>query len=225
MIEQLGRMNRRAENLTASRVARREKNDEESGLLRTGNLVVIGASAGGPAALAQVLSGLPKDFPAAVVLVQHLDAEFVPGMASWLQGQSPLPVRVAREGDRPAAGTALISGGGRHLILTDTCTLGYTSNAGQSFFRPCIDLFFNSVAKHWKCRTVGVLLTGMGRDGARGLKALREAGAYTIAQDQATSAIYGMPKEAADIGAAIEILPLDRVADALMRVFGKERAS
>ena len=175
-------------------------------------LVAIGASAGGPAAVATVLADLPADFPAAVVVIQHVDARFASGMAEWLGETSRLPVRVAREGERAEAGTVLVAGTNDHLILKSADRLGYTSKPSDYAYRPSVDVFFQSVTQHWPGNVVGVLLTGMGRDGAHGLKALRDKGHYTIAQDQASSAVYGMPKAAASLGAAVDILPIERIA-------------
>ena len=182
-------------------------------------LLVIGASAGGPAALAQLLAGVPANFPAGIVLVQHVDASFAAGMADWLNDQAALPVRLVREGESPAPGQILLAGTGDHLRLLADGTLRYAEDPKESLYRPSIDVFFHSVAQHWRGRVVGVLLTGMGQDGARGLRALRERGCLTIAQDQATSAVYGMPKAAAAMQAAVEICPLDQIAPRLIQAF------
>jgi two-component system response regulator WspF len=187
------------------------------------NLVVIGASAGGPAALAAILRALPPDFPAALILVQHMDEQFVYSMADWLDQQSALPVRVAASGDRPTEGHILIAGTSDHLILTDAAVLDYTAQPRDCFYRPSIDLCFESVARHWKHQAAGLLLTGMGKDGAHGLKALRDAGFLTIAQDRDSSAVYGMPKAAAKIAAAELILPLDAMVACLLDVFVHNR--
>jgi two-component system, chemotaxis family, response regulator WspF len=178
-------------------------------------LVAIGASAGGPAALATLLAGLPKDFPAAVVIVQHVDAAFAAGMADWLNQQSALPVRIAREGDWLQAGVVLLAATDDHLHLKLPAVLGYTRMPEETPYRPSVDVFFHSVVARWPARAFGVLLTGMGRDGAIGLKAMRTKGYHTIAQDEATSAVYGMPKAAAALDAAAAILPLPRIAAAL----------
>jgi len=188
-------------------------------ITRRERLVVIGASAGGPAALTAVLSGLPKGFPAAVVIIQHVDARFAQGMADWLSRNSALPVRVAKEGDHPTAGTVLLAGTNDHLRFISAERIGYTSEPREQAYRPSVDVFFASVGVHWKGEAVGVLLTGMGRDGAQGLKTLRDKGHYTIAQDQATSTVYGMPKAAASLGAAVDILPLERIAPRLVDTF------
>jgi len=182
-------------------------------------LVAIGASAGGPGALAVVLGGLPKNFKAALVVIQHIDEMFVNGMADWLHQHSVLPVRLAREGDRLEAGVVLLAGAGGHLVLKDANRLGYVSEPRASPFKPSIDVFFASVCKHSEANTVGVVLTGMGADGARGLKALRDQGRYTIAQDQATSTVYGMPKAAVTLGAAVGVLPIQRIAPKLAGLF------
>jgi chemotaxis response regulator CheB len=188
-------------------------------IARRERLVAIGASAGGPAALTAVLSGLPKGFPAAVVIVQHVDERFAEGMAEWLSRNSALPVRVAKEGDRPTAGTVLLAGTNDHLRFITPDRLGYTPEPRELAYRPSVDVFFASVGAHWPGEAVGVLLTGMGRDGAQGLKTLRDQGHYTIAQDQATSTVYGMPKAAASLGAAVDILPLERIAPRLVDTF------
>jgi two-component system, chemotaxis family, response regulator WspF len=179
-------------------------------------LVAIGASAGGPAALATVLGGLPKEFPAAVVVIQHVDEQFAAGMAAWLSGSSRLPVRVAREGDSISVGTVSLAGTGDHLTVKGDGRLGYTPNPRDQIYRPSVDVFFQSISQFWVGGVVGVVLTGMGSDGAVGLKTLRNKGYYTIAQDKATSAVYGMPKAAVALNAAVDILPLSEIASKLL---------
>jgi chemotaxis response regulator CheB len=127
-------------------------------------------------------------------------------------------VRIAKEGDQPTEGTVLLAGTSHHLILKADERLGYTPDPSSLPYRPSVDVFFHSVCRQWRGPVVGVLLTGMGRDGAAGLKALRDKGCRTIAQDQATSAVYGMPKAAADIGAAVEILALPQIAPRLASI-------
>jgi two-component system response regulator WspF len=195
-----------------------EKNAPQAPLHQT--LVAIGASAGGPTALATMLRELPKDFPAAMVIIQHVEAQFASGMADWLSQQSAVPVAVAREGDSPEAGRVLLAGTCDHLALKSADRLGYTPEPRDYAYRPSIDVFLDSVARLWRGNAVGVLLTGMGRDGALGLKALRNRGHYTIAQDQLSSAVYGMPKAAATLKAAVDILPMDRIASRLIDVVG-----
>jgi len=179
-------------------------------------LVAIGASAGGPGALATILGGLPVDFHATIIIVQHLDQEFVPSFASWLNERSALPVRVAEQGDRPQVSAVLIARTNNHLAFVNPHSLGYVPDPRDCCYRPSVDVFFESVVRYWKGRVAGVLLTGMGMDGSNGLKSLREAGSLTIAQDAASCVVYGMPKAAADLGAAMEILPLEMIAGGLI---------
>lgn len=184
-------------------------------------LVAIGASAGGPAALARILSVVPVNFPAAIVVVQHVDARFALGMVQWLSQYCRLPVRVAGEGERLVSGSVLLAGTSDHLTLKSADRLGYTAEPSDYFYRPSIDVFFHSVCRHWPGEAVGVLLTGMGRDGAVGMKALRDKGCHTIAQDQASSAVYGMPKAAANLNAAADILALGEIAPRLVGLFAR----
>lgn len=192
--------------------------------LPTTPLVVIGASAGGPAALAEVLGALPTDFPAPIVVIQHVDEQFAPLLVGWMKRQTTLPVRGARVGDSPKPGEVLMADKGEHLLLLGSRRLVYRAEPEDAFYRPSVDIFFESVAERWPGEVVGVLLTGMGRDGAKGLKRLREAGFHTIAQDQASSAVYGMPKAAAEIGAAVEVLPLNAIAGALCKRFSNSKS-
>ncbi|HXT71160.1 MAG TPA: chemotaxis-specific protein-glutamate methyltransferase CheB [Vicinamibacterales bacterium] len=180
------------------------------------HLVAIGASAGGPAALATLLAGLPKNFPAAIVIVQHVDAQFAAGLVDWLGRHSKMPVRLAAGGDLPTDGSVFVAGTGDHLVVKPTGHFSYCAEPEDHVYRPSIDVFFQSVHRDWRGGAVGVLLTGMGRDGAAGLKQLHDQGRHTIAQDEASSALYGMPKAAAAIGAATEILPIDRIAARLI---------
>ncbi|AZV25505.1 chemotaxis response regulator protein-glutamate methylesterase [Pseudomonas syringae] len=184
-------------------------------------LVAIGSSAGGPAALEVLLKGLPRHFSAAIVLVQHVDQVFAAGMAEWLASASGLDVRLAREGEPPQAGAVLLAGTNHHIRLLKNGTLAYTAEPVNEIYRPSIDVFFESVANYWNGDAVGVLLTGMGRDGAQGLKLMRQQGYLTIAQDQQSSAVYGMPKAAAAIDAAVEIRPLEKIAPRLLEIFPK----
>jgi two-component system, chemotaxis family, response regulator WspF len=188
---------------------------------RASPLVAIGASAGGPTALATVLGALPVNFGAPLVVVQHVDQAFAQGMAEWLDGQTALCVRVALADERPQVGVVLLAATNDHLRLSRNGSLRYTREPADTPYRPSVDVFFHSVVEHWHGDAVGVLLTGMGRDGAIGLKAMRAKGYETIAQDEASSAVYGMPKAAAALGAARRILPLDRIAGDLAAIIGR----
>ena len=185
-------------------------------------LIAIGASTGGPAALARVLSALPRDIPAAIVVIQHVDQQFVASFADWLGGQLQLPVRLAEEGDRPWPGTVLIAGRHDHLVLKGDQRLGYRADPVDYPYRPSVNAFFASLVAHWRGGVTGALLTGMGRDGAQGLLALRSQGWHTLAQDMATSAVYGMPKAAAELDAAVEILPLGEIGGAIAARYNKQ---
>ncbi len=145
-------------------------------------------------------------------------------MADWLNAQSTLPVRVAREGDRPEPGCVLLAATNDHLHFSGGGNrLGYTKEPEATPYRPSIDVFFHSVVARWSGNAVGVLLTGMGRDGAAGLAAMRAKGYHTIAQDEATCAVYGMPKAAAALNAAVAILPLPNIANAVRKAFASSR--
>ena len=181
-------------------------------------LVAIGASTGGPAALRALLGQLPAEFPAAVVIVQHLDEEFAGGMAEWLSSVSLLPVRVVKAGERPEAGRVLLAGTNDHLVLQEDGTLAYTAEPINQPYRPSVDEFFASVALNWTGPIVGVLLTGMGQDGARGLLALRRLGHRTLAQDQESSIVYGMPGAAARFGAAMAQMNPAEIGKELVRI-------
>jgi two-component system response regulator WspF len=177
----------------------------------------IGASTGGPKALARVLAGLPPLTSTTITIVQHVDKMFAPGLAAWLSRESSWEVRVIEPNDEPAAGIVHLASTNDHLLLTPNLTFEYTSEPLENYYRPSVDVFFESVSSYWPCAGVGVLLTGMGEDGAKGLLSMRRAGWHTIAQDQESSVAYGMPRAAARLDAASEILPLDQIAAAIAR--------
>ncbi|HLO51158.1 MAG TPA: chemotaxis response regulator protein-glutamate methylesterase [Kamptonema sp.] len=179
-------------------------------------LIAIGSSTGGPNALAKILSRLPANFGAAVAIIQHVDAQFTPSLVEWLNEQTPLSVQLASEGSRLEIGKVLIAGTNDHLSLQPNFSLSYTKNPIDYPYRPSVDVFFKSVAHYWHRQGTAVLLTGMGRDGAEGLNLLRQKGWHTIAQNQASCVVYGMPKAAVELGAAVEILPLDAIASTLI---------
>ena len=179
-------------------------------------LIAIGASTGGPAAVAKILSKLPADIQAAVIVVQHVDEQFAPGLAEWLNLQSALPVLLAMAGDRIENGKVLIAGTNEHLVIKEDRTLGYKHEPAANPYRPSVDVFFESVLNNWQGRCVAALLTGMGRDGADGLLKLRKSGVFTIAQDEETCAVYGMPKAAAELKAADKIMPIDAIAETIL---------
>jgi two-component system response regulator WspF len=179
-------------------------------------LVLLGASTGGPNALAEILAGLPRRWNACTVIVQHLDVAFSPALANWLATRSGHNVELITVGTTPAPGRWLLAGTNDHLVMTPARRFVYTAEPTDNSFRPSVDVFCRSIAAHWTEPGVAVLLTGMGRDGAEGLLTLRRKRWQTIAQDEATSVVYGMPQAAREIGAAVEVLPVSRIARAVM---------
>lgn len=177
-------------------------------------IVAIGASTGGPRAVADVLRALPRGLPAAVLVVQHVSQPFMQGYADWLGAETGRRVTLARAGHAPAAGETLVAGEERHLAIGADGRLAYRDEPRAHPHRPSVDELFASLAQHAR-PGVGVILTGMGRDGAEGLLRLRRAGWHTIAQDERTSVVWGMPGEAHRLGAAVETLPVGRIADAV----------
>ncbi len=180
-------------------------------------LVAIGASLGGPRALASLFHALPGDFSAPIVVVQHIADGFTEGLANWLGQETKLEVRQAQEGDLLLPGLALFAPSGRHLVVSEREV--HLSNASPiDTFKPSVTPLFRSAAEAYGSRACGVILTGMGRDGAEGLKVLRDAGAVTIAQDEATSAVFGMPRAAIELGAVDRVLPLEEISRALLEI-------
>jgi two-component system chemotaxis response regulator CheB len=179
-------------------------------------LIAIGASTGGPAAIVEVLRGLAPQMKIPVLLVLHINEPFGRSFAEWLDAQTPRRVAFARDGEPVSAlaGRVVLAPPGRHLVLRGGRTY-LTQDPERHSCRPSVDTLFESVALDCGAVAAGCLLTGMGRDGAAGLLALRRAGGLTIAQDEATSVIYGMPREAALLGAAARILPLAEIGPAL----------
>lgn len=169
-------------------------------------LIAIGSSTGGPRALADCLAGLPADLPAALVVAQHIEAQFAAGLASWLDQQIPLPVRLAQEGEPPQPGVVLLAGTNDHLVLTRSGQLHYSPEPREEPYRPSVNALFRSLVQAGQPPGQAVLLTGMGRDGADGLLELRQAGWFTVAQSAASCAVYGMPRAAVEQGAACEQL-------------------
>ncbi|MYM93971.1 chemotaxis-specific protein-glutamate methyltransferase CheB [Duganella vulcania] len=187
---------------------------------RVTSLLAIGASTGGPMAVAKMLAGWKPPRGCAVVVVQHIDQHFADNFARWLGEHLEMPVRSAEDGDELVAGAVLVAKSNDHLTLDQNNRLRYDANPKDYAYRPSVDVFFRCVAQHWKSEAVGVLLTGMGRDGAEGLLAMRRAGQLTIAQDQASSAVYGMPRAAAELDAAQMILPLAKIGPVLRTTLG-----
>jgi two-component system chemotaxis response regulator CheB len=177
-------------------------------------LVAIGASLGGPRALAAILRALPAGFPAPIVIVQHIADGFTSGLAGWLQQESPLQVRQARDGDPLQPGLALLAPSGHHLVV-ERGVARLSDAPPLETFRPSVTPLLRSAAAAYGPLACGVMLTGMGHDGAEGMRAVREAGGHTLAQDEATSAVFGMPRAAIEAGGVERVLPLDEIPRAL----------
>jgi two-component system chemotaxis response regulator CheB len=187
----------------------------------TVQLVAVGASTGGPQALATLLGGLPAEFAPAVLVVQHMADGFIPGLVSWLDHLCALPVVMGATGRRLAPGTVTVAPSGLNLLVRDHLRVVCEPAPERQFHVPGIDASFESIAEAVGAEAIGVVLTGMGRDGAVGLKSMRERGAVTIGQDEATSAVYGMPAAAYQAGAVEHQLPLAEIGPLIVSLVGE----
>jgi two-component system chemotaxis response regulator CheB len=184
-------------------------------------VVALAASAGGLLALSKVLAALPAHFPAAIVVVQHLDRQHPSHMAEILGRRTSLPVKQAQEGDFLQPGTVAIAPPDQHLLVKPDGTLSLSHAELVHFLRPSADLLFESVAASYKQRALAVVLTGMGSDGAMGVKAIKKMGGTVIVQDKTTAQFSGMPAAAIDTGDADFILPLEQIGPALVQLVAK----
>jgi two-component system chemotaxis response regulator CheB len=187
-------------------------------------IIAIVASTGGPAALVTIIQQLPPDFAIPIVIVQHISADFVDSLRRWISRISPLPVTQAQSGARPEPGSIYLAPGGKHLRLTRSHCFELDENPGTAYHVPAGDILLESVGESYGKHAIGVVLTGIGDDGARGLRTMCDMGAFTIAQDEATSAVYGMPKAAHALGAARRVLPLTEIAPTLIRLSGIKKS-
>lgn len=191
----------------------------------TNKIIALGASTGGTQALEHVLRRFPVDAPGTVI-VQHMPEHFTLSFAKRLDQVCAMRVQEAKDGDFVVPGLALVAPGGKHLVLQASgarWAVRVKDGPKVHHQRPAVDVLFQSVARSAGRNAVGALLTGMGADGAKGLLAMREAGAYTVAQNEETCVVYGMPREAVKIDAAVDVLPLDRIADALLHAIAVSR--
>jgi len=184
-------------------------------------LIAIGASTGGPLVLQTILSGLPKDYSVPVVIVQHMAAGFIRGFVDWLAPTSALPIRVAVQGEEIHPGHAYVAPDGVQMKVERGGRLFLTEDEPENGHRPSVGYLFRSVAKTYGANAAGVLLTGMGNDGAEGLGQMRETGAITIAQDKESSVVHGMPGEAVRLDAATYVLSPNRIVAALANLANK----
>lgn len=185
-------------------------------------VVAVGASTGGPAALSQLLEQLPGNLPGAILIVQHISAGFTQGLVEWMSTLTDLRVKEAESGEVITNGVAYVAPAGRHMLVLPGGRLALDSGPAVEGQRPSADVLFSSVQREYGARAIGVLLTGMGRDGAQGLKRMRDGGATTIAQDRETSVVYGMPRVAVEIGAAGKVLPIHSIGGELVRLLAGE---
>ncbi|MBI2987613.1 MAG: chemotaxis response regulator protein-glutamate methylesterase [Deltaproteobacteria bacterium] len=186
-------------------------------------IVAIGASTGGPIALQTILSQLPAGFPVPVVIVQHMASGFIEGFVEWLAQSSGLPVHVASHGEHLQPGHIYVAPDGFHMGVGAGDRLMLSTQEAENGLRPAVCYLFRSVAEFYGRNAIGVLLTGMGRDGAEGLRLMREKGAITVAQDEQTSVVYGMPREALELDAAVYVLPPQRIAGLLVSLAERKR--
>jgi two-component system chemotaxis response regulator CheB len=182
---------------------------------RARKVIAIAGSTGAPGVIADILSAVSPGPPVPVLIVQHMASGFVPGFARWLSSAVGFPVKVAEHGMSPVAGEAYLAPDGRHMGLDRRGRIALSDAPPEEGFRPSANFLFRSVAQSGGASTLGVLLTGMGRDGAAGLLAMRRAGATTIAQDEASCVVFGMPREAIALGAAEYVMPPSDIGRAL----------
>ena len=183
--------------------------------VRDPRVIAIGASTGGPQVLSAILAGLPGPLSVPLLLVQHISEGFIEGFVDWLGTRTPMEVVLAERGDELRPGTVHVAGSDRHMGIEGDGRIAFDAGPPLNGFRPSISHLFGSVARCCGRESVGILLSGMGRDGADGLRRMREAGALTIAQDEATSVIFGMPGEAVRLNAAVEVLAPEQIAEQL----------
>ncbi len=179
-------------------------------------VIAMGASTGGPAALNTIFKSLPRGFAIPIIVVQHISSGFTKGLVEWLHAESLLPMTVVSGERRIESGNIYFAPDDQHLVFTSRGVLNVHLDPSVSHVRPSATVLFNSVARNYGAEAAGVLLTGMGDDGAVGLEAMHRRGAVTFAQDEATSIVYGMPGVAARLGAVDQILPLESIASALV---------
>ena len=184
--------------------------------LTPNRLVVIGSSTGGPNALQQVVPRLPGNLSAAVLIVQHMPPGFTKSLANRLNDTSQLEVCEAQEGDELLSGKAYVAPGGYHMILRSKTLLGLNQNHPVHSVRPAVDVTLESAVDFYGSRIVAVILTGMGFDGSRGAASVKQAGGKTIAQNEATCVVYGMPRVVVEMGKADRILPIHNIADEIV---------
>jgi len=192
------------------------KKEKQAASIKKAPLVAIGSSTGGPAALLTILKNIPEKTNAIWVIIQHMDNEFSHGMAQWLNEQTSINIEIAKDNQVPKMGHVYMAGTNDHLIINKTGRFEYTAEPVDYPYRPSVDTFFESALSHWPNKLIGVLLTGMGRDGANGLLSFYNRGMLTIAQDKKSCAVYGMPKAASELNAVTYELDINKIAAKIM---------
>jgi len=188
-------------------------------------LVVIGCSTGGPRALAALVPELPAEAPTAYLIVQHMPAGFTRSLAERLDASGPIAVREAVAGDRLEGGTALVAPGDYHLRLSPSGAVELDQAARVHGVRPSVDVALESVSERFGSKTVAVILTGMGQDGAAGAAVVRQAGGYVLAEDESTCVVWGMPRAVVERGLAHGVAPLDGIAEAIASIVSARTVS
>lgn len=186
--------------------------NEQSGI----QVVAIASSTGGPGVLAEILSKLPADFPAPILVVQHITPGFSEGLVNWLDKQTPLEVSLAGQAVRPKPGQVLVAPDHAHMLINRMGLISLRQTPAVNGLRPSADYLFGSIAEIYGDTAIGVILTGMGNDGAAGLRAMRDMGSHTIAQDRDSCVVFGMPAVAIELGAVEQILPPAKISQALL---------
>ncbi len=188
-------------------------------------IIGIASSTGGPAALNTLFQELPPDFTVPIVVVQHMGIGFTQGMINWLQTNAKLPIQIADEGEKMQPGHIYFAPEDCHLEVANGGYFTYNHRPPVNFVRPAANVLFESIASVYGSKSIGVVLTGMGKDGALGLRSIRDSGGFTIAQDEATSVVYGMPKAALEMGAVDSVLSIDEIGPALVRATQKNTST
>jgi two-component system chemotaxis response regulator CheB len=208
--------------IRGAHVARRRG---RGGAARVIDVAAIGVSSGGPRVLDAILSQLPADLSIGLLVVQHMAEGFMPGLIEWLRQRCPLDVRVAADGDAIEPGRVLFAPDGAHLVALPSGRIRLSDAEAVSGHRPSVDVAFGSLATVYGARAAGIVLTGMGVDGAAGLLAIRQAGGVTMVQDEASCVVFGMPRAAIELGGAERVLPPAGIVDALKNLDRERRRS
>jgi two-component system chemotaxis response regulator CheB len=192
-----------------------KEHEYENGIRK---VIAIAASTGGPNAISAILSLLPKNFPAPILIAQHIDADFVSDLQMWLNGITPLQVKIALADEKLSGGTVYLAPGGYHLSLGSRGLIALTQKKQGEIYVPSCNLLLSSAADNYGHNAVGIVLSGMSDDGVEGIKAIKQQGGFTIAQDEKTSVVFGMPKMAIESGCIDYIIPVEKIGEAIINI-------